>query len=124
MDKKRPSNPLVPDDMKGFEDFIEGEPDRSFMGKPVPNPNKKEHTFENLTFLSNDAARLLKIKNLLTEKLPFTTQHEQGKQLIKEQNHDIKEIKDRIFTISDKRNSPYRKSLSEIFDSFFRPTEG
>ena len=68
MDKKKINPALPPEDLKGFEEFIEGESDRTFMGKG--HPSKKEVSFEHFTFLTNDSDRLIKLKNLLTEKLP------------------------------------------------------
>lgn len=118
MDKKK-----APDDMRGFEEFIESESDKSFLGRPVGG-QKRETSFENFTFLTNDAERLLRIKNLLTEKLPFAARYDQGKTLLRSQEEGMKDVREKIFVISDQKDSPYRKSLSEIFDSYFKSTDG
>lgn len=118
MDKKK-----YPDDMRGFEEFIEAEQDKSFMGKPMGG-QKKDAGFENFTFLTNDGERLLKIKNLMTEKLPFAARHEQGQAILNIQAQEIRELREKIFLISDKADSPFRKSLGEIFNSYFKSTEG
>lgn len=117
MDKKRPV-----DDVKGFEDFIDGENDKSFMGKSSGS-QKKDINYENFTFLTNDAERLSRLKNLLTEKLPFASRFEQGNQILKDQKAEVQELKNRIFLTSDQEGSPYRKSMGEIFDSFFKQSE-
>ncbi len=119
MDKKRLIKTLPQDDLKGFEEFIEGQPsDSSFLPK---QPNKKEVSFEHFTFLTNDAARLVKVKNLLMSKLPFATKHEQGDNILAQQKEEIIILKSKLFLICDERESRYRKSTREIFDSFFSP---
>lgn len=105
--------------MRGFEEFMDGEADKSFMGRPAGGP-KRETNFENFTFLTNDAERLYKARNLLTEKLPFAARYDQSKSLLQSQAREVAGLKEKIFVISDKKGSFYRKSLSEIFDSFFK----
>ena len=71
MDKKKLKN-LEEDDIKGFEEFIEGQPSEStFLPRGVGGNKKNEVGFEHFTFLSNDAERLTRLKNLLGQKLPF-----------------------------------------------------
>lgn len=119
MDKKRLVKTLPPEDLKGFEDFIDGQPsDSSFLPKPA---TKKEVSFEHFTFLTNDAERLVKLKNLLMAKLPFATKHEQGDKLLTQQKEEINLLKTKLFEICEERESAYRKSTREIFDSFFSP---
>jgi hypothetical protein len=119
MDKKKIIRNMDQEDLAGFEEFIEGHSsDGSFLPK---QPNKKELSFEYFTFLSNDADRLFKLKNLLSDKLPFALKFEQGNQLLERQKAEISEIKDKLFAINDAPGSSYRKSLSEIFDAFFSP---
>ena len=118
MDKKRLVKTLPPDDMKGFEEFIDGQPsDSSFL----PKQNKKEVSFEHFTFLTNDATRLSKLKDLLMEKIPFATTYEQGDQLIKDQLTETTLLKKHLFELCNKPGSAYRKSMQELFDSFFEP---
>jgi hypothetical protein len=109
------------DDVRGFEEFIDAEADKTFLGKP--QGSKRETSFESFTFLSNDGERLMRIKNLLSDKLPFVSKYEQGENLLERQKEEIEELREKIFTVSDQKNSPYRKSLGEIFDSFFRSTD-
>lgn len=109
------------DDVRGFEEFIEAEADKSFMGKP--QGVKRETSFESFTFLSNDGERLMRLKNLVSEKLPFVSKYGQGEQLLERQAEEIGDLREKIFTISDQKNSAYRRSLGEIFDSFFRSTD-
>lgn len=119
MDKKRLIKTLPPEDLKGFEEFIEGQPsDSSFLPK---QPNKKEVSFEHFTFLTNDAERLVRIKNLLMDKLPFASRHEQGDKLLAQQKEEISLLKSKLFTLCNEKESAYRKSTREIFDSFFAP---
>ena len=121
MDKKRSKN-QPNDEIKGFEEFIEGQPgDTSFLGKQGQMGNKKEVSFEHFTFLVNDAERLNKLKNLLKEKLPFAMKFEQGNHLLAEQRREVTLLKQHLFEHCDKNDSSYRKSIREIFDSFFEP---
>ena len=113
MDKKK-----YPDDLRGFEEFIDRQPqDSSFL----PKLPKKEVSFEHFTFLTNDSDRLLKVKELMTKKLPFATKYEQGEKLLVEQTQEIKVMKATLFDLCDAKGSPYRKSLADIFDAFFQP---
>lgn len=123
MDKKKLPSPL-PDDLKGFEEFLEGQPhDRNFLPRGVGGSAKKnESSFEHFTFLTTDADRLSKLRSLLSEKLPFAHKYDQGKQIVKEQKEELAMIKKKLFDQYDAPGSPYQKSLKEIFDSFFNPT--
>ncbi len=121
MDKKRLIKNLEADDLKGFEEFIEGQPsDTNFLPRGVGGGTKKnDSNFEHFTFLTNDSVRLTKIKELLSEKLPFSAKFNQSEKLISEQKNEIKLMQKKLFEFCDNKNSPYRKSLSEIMDSFF-----
>lgn len=123
MDKKRLLKSLEPDDLKGFEEFIEGQSnDSSFLPKGVGGGSKKnEANFEHFTFLSNDSVRLTKLKKLLSEKLPFISKFDQSQKLIEEQKAEIDIIKKKLFEALDQSDSTYKKSLREIFNSFFEP---
>jgi hypothetical protein len=121
VDKKKLIRSIPPEDIRGFEEFLDGQPnDDSFISR---GGIKKDNSFENLTFISNDASRLTKIKNLLTRKLPFTEKYHQGEALVQEQRESLRTIKKELFQLCDRPHSPYRKSLSEIFNSFFGPTQ-
>lgn len=111
------------EDLKGFEEFIEGQPnDTTFLPRGVGGGSKKnEAGFEHFTFLTNDSQRLTKLKNVLGSRLPFSAKFDQGPKLIKDQKDELEILKKKIFELSDKEDSPYRKSLSEIFNSFFEP---
>lgn len=116
MDNKRSKE--VPEDLKGFEEFIEGQgTDTGFL----PKQPKKEVSFEHFTFLTNDATRLTKLKDLLMDKIPFATRFEQGKKLIEDQEKEITLLKQRLFEQCQKMDSTYRQSISEIFDAYFSP---
>lgn len=119
MDKKRLVKTLTPEELKGFEEFIDGEPSTSSF-LPKGNP-KKEAAFEHFTFLTNDSTRLQKLKILMMDKIPFASDHEQGEKLIHEQQKEITLLKKNIFEICNRPQSAYRKSLQEIFDTFFEP---
>lgn len=123
MDKKKLVKSLEPEDLKGFEEFIEGQPaESSFLPRGVGGSSKKnEAGFEHFTFLTNDSVRLTKLKNLLSERLPFSSRFDQGPRLIKDQSDEIEILKKKIYELSDIEGSSYRKSLSEIFNSFFEP---
>lgn len=117
MDKKKPSQ-QVPEDLKGFEEFIEGQgTDTGFL----PKQPKKEVSFEHFTFLTNDATRLTKLKDLFMDKIPFAARYEQGEKLIQDQQKEVQLIKKHLFEHCQKIDSSYRQSLSEIFDAFFSP---
>ncbi len=119
MDKKRGAKPLLPEDLKGFEEFLEGQPnDANFL----PRPGKKE-AFEHFTFLTNDSIRLNKLKNLLTEKLAFTLRFSQSQKILTDQEEELTLLRKRIKDISHLSDSPFRKSMREVFDAFFEPAK-
>jgi len=121
MDKKRLVKNLEGDDIKGFEEFIDGQPsESSFLPKGVGG-KKEVQGFEHFTFLDNDSERLTKLKQLLTEKLAFSAKFDQSTKLINEQKEELVLLKKKIFEYSEKKDSSYLKSLSEVFDSFFSP---
>lgn len=125
MDKKKTIKGLDAEDIKGFEEFIEGQTSEShFLPRGVGGSNKKNETgFEHFTFLTNDSIRLTKLKSLLTEKLPFSSKFDQGDKLIRDQKMEVSVLRDKIFELSNRPDSKYHQSLREIFDSFFGPTE-
>lgn len=104
--------------MKGFEEFVDGQSSGNFLPRPVAG-NKKETSFENFTFLTTDTERLTRLKCLLNEKLSFVARYEQGSALMKDQKEDIRDTQKKIFEESDKPESAYRKSLSDIFNAYF-----
>ena len=65
MDKKRLVKNLTPEELKGFEEFIDGESvDTDFLPR---GPQKKDASYEHFTFLTNDSERLIRQKELLKE---------------------------------------------------------
>ena len=121
MDKKKLVKTMPPQDLKGFQEFIDGQPANSNF---LPRPAKKEASFEHFTFLSNDSARLEKLKDLLMDKIPFSARYQQGQKLLDDQRIELKRLRKTIFELSNKPNSAYRKSCAEIFNSFFEPSGG
>lgn len=123
MDKKKLVKTLPPEELKGFEEFIEGEPsDSSFLPKPQGAlGNKKESSFEHFTFLTNDADRLQKLKDVMKDKVPFTQKFEQGEALVRYQQEELSMLRAKIFEATDKKGSAYLNSITEIFDSYFEP---
>lgn len=124
MDKKKLIKSAPSEDLKGFEEFIEGQPqDTNFLPRGVGGGSKRETNFEHFTFLTNDSTRLARLRSLLAEKIPFAGKHPQGEKLLTTQLKDIALIKKKIFDESNKPDSAYRKSLGELFDGFFGPTK-
>lgn len=123
MDKKKLLKSNEPEDLKGFEEFIESQPSESnFLPRGVGGGSKKNDVgFEHFTFLTNDSDRLTKLKDLLSEKLPFTARFDQSAKLIKEQQDEIELYKKKLFEVCEETDSPYKKSVREIFNSFFEP---
>ncbi|MGE3611616.1 MAG: hypothetical protein AB7I27_18650 [Bacteriovoracaceae bacterium] len=118
MDKKKNIRIFTDDDIRGFEEFLEDYGDDITL---INKNNKKDPSFENFTFLTDDSNRLTKIKLLLGSKLPFSAKHGQGEYLIREANRENEFLRKKLLEICDNPGSGYRKSLSEIFDSFFGP---
>jgi hypothetical protein len=113
---------LPDEDLKGFEEYIDGQSnDTHFL--PRGNAAKKDVSFEHFTFLTNDSSRLTKLKDLLMDKLPLASNHEQGEKLIQNQEKEILLLKKNLFDQFSKPKSAYRKSIQEIFDSFFSPPQ-
>lgn len=124
MDKKKLLKNLEQEDIKGFEEFIEGQPqETSFLPKGVAG-KKNEAGFEHFTFLTNDSERLTRLKSLLSDKLPFSAKYDQSAKLIKDQKEEIAALRKNLFQHLDEKGSSYRKSLNEIFDSYFEPPKG
>lgn len=124
MDKKRLVKNIETDDIKGFEEFIEGQPnDSTFLPKGVGGSKKNEAGFEHFTFLTDDAERLTRLKKMLSEKLPFSAKFDQGDKLIRDQRDEIEVLKKKLFAVCDQDGSGYRKTLGEIFDSYFEPVK-
>jgi hypothetical protein len=123
MDKKKLRKPTEEEDLKGFEEFIQGQSDDSnLLARGVIGSTKKNETgFEHFTFLSNDSLRLTKLKNLLCTSLPFSAKFDQVPKISKDQKEETEGLRKKIFEYSDRIDSPYRKSLSEIFNGFFSP---
>lgn len=123
MNKKNFFVKTLPDeDLKGFEEYIDGQSnDTNFL--PRGNTAKKDVSFEHFTFLTNDSSRLTKLKDLLMDKLPLASKHEQGETLIQNQEKEILLLKKNLFDHFSKPKSAYRKSIQEIFDSFFSPPQ-
>jgi hypothetical protein len=125
MDKKRLIKSMEPEDLKGFEEFIEGHPtDSTFIARGVGGGSKKnEAVFEHFTFLINDAERLAKLSSLLGQKLSFSAKFDQGAKLIQDQKTEVNLLQRKMFQLMDSADSGYRKSLGEILDSFFSPPQ-
>lgn len=122
MDKKHSLKDIPENDLIGFEEFVDGQSsEASFL--PRGNAAKKDVGFEHFTFLSNDAARLNKLKDLLMDKIPFASRFEQGEKLEQVQQKEIEILKKNIFQVSNKPSSAYRRSMQDIFDSFFAPPQ-
>lgn len=123
MDKKKLLKNKDSEDLRGFEEFLEGQPsDSNFLPRGVGGSNKKnEANFEHFTFLSNDSVRLSKLKDLLGKKLPFSSKFEQGQKLLETQKLDLEVMRNKLFDILETPDSPLKKSMTEIFDSFFDP---
>lgn len=119
MDKKKNIKVFSDDDIRGFEEFLDDHADDVTF---INRNNKKDISFENFTFLTDDSNRLTKIKNLLSEKLPFSSKFNQGESLIKQATSENAQLKKKLWETCDKPESHYRRSLKEIFDSFFGPT--
>ncbi len=118
MDKKKVKG--LPEDLKGFEEFIEGQPsDSHFLPRGVGGGTKKEVSFEHFTFLTNDGERLQNLKLLLSSKIPFSRKYEQGKKLMEEEMEEVRHLRSELFDIQNEKDSNYRKSLREIFTTFF-----
>lgn len=119
MDKKKFKS-LPPGDLKGFEEFIEDhQSDKPFLPRNVGGGMKKEVSFEHFTFLTNDGERLKNLKLLLSSKIPFSRKYEQGKKLIEEEMDEIRLYREKLFSIQDRPESPYRKAMKEVFQSYF-----
>lgn len=120
MDKKKPLKKDAPEDLRGFEEFLEDYPvDKPFLPRGVGGGTKKEVSFEHFTFLTNDNDRLHNLKHLLSSKIPFSRKYEQGKKIIEEETEEIKQLRDKLFEVQDESGSRYRSSLKEIFQSYF-----
>jgi hypothetical protein len=117
MENKKNPNDISTDDLRGFEEFIEGEKDTSFLYRNI----KKDKPVEHATFINYDSSRLEKIRDLCAEKIPLAKKYEQGQKLLEIQEYETQLLKNKLIEILNKPDSSYRKSLREIFDSFYQP---
>lgn len=81
--------------------------------------SREKINIETINFIQLDQKRLMKIKNLITDKILRNKTDNQSESIIEEQYQHIQELKQEIFLISKKENSGFRKSMSELFDSFY-----
>lgn len=120
MNKKTKHQENEEENLRGFEEFIEGQAEISRNQKTSGNISKKNDAeFEHLTFITTDSVRLTKIKNLLKEKVPLLSKFDQSDNLLSKQKNLREELKDQIFSFVNNDKSSFQKSMSEIFDSYF-----
>ena len=117
MDKKKIHRANHPDDLKGFEEFID-------HTEPAPagvdsNPNRNVGG-ESYTFLENDFNRLKRLSNLMAGKLPLINDKTQGERLIEQQRKRNAQLKAELFQVLSAPNSPLEKSLAAIFNPIFK----
>jgi hypothetical protein len=106
--------------LRGFEEFIAEQTEISKTQRSgIVTSRKNDSEFEHLTFITTDAERLIKLKTLLKEKIPFMSNFDQSDHLIKQQITLRQELKSSIFNILNDEKSSFQKSLSEVFDSYF-----
>ncbi len=115
MDKKKILRHSSQDDLKGFEEFIEHSPEEIVLDKSAKNLGG-----ENLTFVTNDNIRLKKVAQLVADKLPVVKSFEQGPRIIEHQRNLNAQLKNELFKHLQKEDSPLQKSLSMIWDGFFK----
>lgn len=107
----------LPVDLKGFEEFIEAQGDDF----PINRSNQKKETpVENITFLLNETERLKKQKKLFNDQLRVIEKFDQSEELINELRMEIQIVRNQIWEISSRDDSPFKISMSEIFDPFFK----
>lgn len=114
MDKKKLLNPKNADDLKGFEDFLEGVTESS-----GPDKNPKSAGGEALSFILNDNTRLKKLSGLVSDQLPLAQHHSQGDRIIEHQRNLNRQLKHQLFAQLNPADSTLQKSLSEVWDRFF-----
>jgi hypothetical protein len=119
MENKNKSKNSAQEDLKGFEDFMEGQNEDVGQLKV----QKREGNFESYNFLENDSKRLNKIKNIMSQKIPFLSKYDQSSRLILEQKIEIEILKNKLNEIFQQQSSGYQKSIKEVFDSYFGPTK-
>ncbi len=114
MDKKKLLNPRNSDDLKGFEDFIDGVTENSTQEK-----NPKSAGGEALSFILNDNERLKKLSQLVSDQLPLARNHSQGERIIEHQRNLNRQLKHQLFAMLNPPDSTLQKSLTEVWDRFF-----
>lgn len=115
MDKKKLHKSNHPDDLKGFEEFIEQAEESTAEATPGKNVGG-----ENYTFLVNDNSRLKKITDLVVTKLPALKQKSQGEKIIEGQRRYNAQLKAELFALLSQPDSPMEKSMAAIFNPVFK----
>ncbi len=118
MDKKKLLNPKNTDDLKGFEEFIDGVSDG-----PAQDKNPRIVGGEALSFILNDNIRLKKISQLVSDQLPLAKDHSQGERIIEHQRNLNRQLKNQLHAILNAPDSTLQKSLSSIWDNFFNSAQ-
>lgn len=119
MDKKKLHKANVPDDLKGFEEFLEHAEPSAPTATVDSNPGKNVGG-ENYTFLEHDNIRLRKVAELMAAKLPTMKTKSQGERLIEEQRKRNAQLKLELFQLLSAPDSPLEKSLAAIFNPVFK----
>jgi hypothetical protein len=109
-------------DLRGFQEFLDVQKENTtFLPRGISGSVRKQTiNFNNISFLSNDRSRLMRMKTFFSERINFIARYDQSDKLINDQASELKELKQAIFEISDEADSSYRKSLREVFDGFFK----
>jgi len=74
---------------------------------------------ETMNFIQIDQTRLMKINELMTKKIFQILKYKQYDAIIQEQKQQINELREEIFLVSNENNNGFRKSMNEIFNSFY-----
>ncbi len=111
------------DELVGFKDFLEYlGVDKGERGQPgkAGDSNRRQHSFELITFLGHDANRLKNHIKLFEEKTYMIKNYPQATSLQKEQTEINSKLKTELIEMLNRDDSPLFKYLAEIFNAHFR----
>lgn len=105
----------VDDDLIGFRDFLDGQPQKS----SPKVPNNRYSDFELITFLEQDSKRITKHIETFEEKVYMIKHYPQDIKLITDQEIQVASKKGETIELLSRKESPLYINFSEIYKSFF-----
>lgn len=103
------------DDLVGFRDFLDNEPEPQLGKSNV----KRYNDFELMTFLEQDSKRITKHIETFEEKVYMIKNYPQDIKLTSELEVDVASKRGEVLSYLNRNDSPLVINLSELFNLYF-----